>query len=54
MHSLPMLLCHRLRADVMAPGERGGRVAHHQPATVRQWTWAMASAKSAITSCKAE
>ena len=34
MHSLPMLLCHRLRADVMAPGERGGRAAHHQPASV--------------------
>ena len=32
MHSLPMLLCHRLRADVMAPGELGGCAAHHPPA----------------------
>lgn len=53
MHSLPMLLCHRLRADVMAPGERGGWAAHHQPAMVRQWTWAITSAKSAITNCRA-
>jgi hypothetical protein len=34
MHSLPRLSCHRMRADVMAPGELGGSAAHHQPATV--------------------
>jgi hypothetical protein len=33
---------------VMARGELGGCAAHHQPAMVRQWTWAIALAKSAI------
>src|SRR6185437_13256667 len=28
---------------VMAPGERGGWASHHQPAMVRQRTWAIAS-----------
>jgi hypothetical protein len=52
MHSLPMLSCHRLRADVMAPEKRGGCAAHHQPAMARQRTWAIALAKSAITNCR--
>jgi hypothetical protein len=39
---------------VMASGELDGCAAHHQPAMVRQWTWAIALAKSAITSRRAE